>query len=270
MGGKAHLVGDDDHRHALGGQLLHHRQHLADQLRVQRAGRFVEQHHPRLHGDGAGDGDALLLAARQPGRVVRGLVAQPDLVQRRAGQRLGLGAGQAADPFQPLGHVLQRGHVRPQVELLEHHADVAPHLAQAAPRHQPPAGRVIADQLAVDADLAGVIAFQEVDAAQQRRLARPGRADQAGHLSGRDVQADIPQRLEGAVELVDPGHVDRCGLRHLSLFRYAASRGLPACGPAAKSSRPAPRRTARARSSLPDSGRFRWTCVGSDTSARAP
>jgi hypothetical protein len=62
---EGHLVGDDDHRHALRGELAHDRQHVADELGVQRRGRLVEEHHLGLHRERARDGHALLLAAGQ-------------------------------------------------------------------------------------------------------------------------------------------------------------------------------------------------------------
>jgi len=57
------------HRHALARQAFHHLEHLADQLWIERRGRFVEQHQPQLHGQRPGDGDALLPAARQARRI---------------------------------------------------------------------------------------------------------------------------------------------------------------------------------------------------------
>src|SRR5258708_38345850 len=49
--GEIHLVGDHHHGHALVGQRLHHRQHLADGLGIERRGRLVEQHDVGLHGE---------------------------------------------------------------------------------------------------------------------------------------------------------------------------------------------------------------------------
>ena len=46
-------------------ELDHDVQHLLDHLGIERRGRLVEQHHLRLHAERAGDGDALLLAARE-------------------------------------------------------------------------------------------------------------------------------------------------------------------------------------------------------------
>ena len=43
LAGKADLMGDDDHRHAVRRQLFHNLQNLADHLRVQRRGRLVKE-----------------------------------------------------------------------------------------------------------------------------------------------------------------------------------------------------------------------------------
>ena len=64
----------------------HDLQHRAHQLGIERAGRLVEQHDPRLERDRARDGDPLLLAARQLGRPVVGAIGQADPLERRAAE----------------------------------------------------------------------------------------------------------------------------------------------------------------------------------------
>ena len=81
--GKVHLVGHDDHGGLAVGKVPQNAQHLAGQLRVQRAGRLVEAEDIRVQGQGAGNGHALLLAAGQLMRVV----ARP-LRQAHLGQKL--------------------------------------------------------------------------------------------------------------------------------------------------------------------------------------
>ena len=76
---KTHFVGYDHHGHPLFGQRFHHVEHLPDHLRIQRRCGLVEQHHLRIDGQSAGDGDPLLLAARQLIRVNVGLVLDADL-----------------------------------------------------------------------------------------------------------------------------------------------------------------------------------------------
>src|SRR3546814_19633357 len=65
-------------------------QHLADQLRVERRGDLVEQHDLGTHGERAGDGDPLLLAAGElAGKMVQ-LLAEAAHVEQLARTLLGL------------------------------------------------------------------------------------------------------------------------------------------------------------------------------------
>src|SRR5699024_12099682 len=59
-------------------------QDLADEFGVERAGRFVEEHHLRLHRQGARDRHPLLLTAGELIGVGAGLVRQPDLLDRKS------------------------------------------------------------------------------------------------------------------------------------------------------------------------------------------
>ena len=58
-------------------------EHAHAGLAVERTRGLVAQQHVGLLGDGARDGDALLLAARQLGREVVEALAEPDQLQRR-------------------------------------------------------------------------------------------------------------------------------------------------------------------------------------------
>ena len=117
-------MGDDDHGDAGPGQLLHHVEHLADHLGVERRGRLVEQQHLRLHGERPGDADALLLAAGELAGIFVDLVLEPDARQQLARPLVRVGPGQAAHPHRRQRDVAQHGHVRKEVEALEHHADL--------------------------------------------------------------------------------------------------------------------------------------------------
>src|SRR5919197_2816621 len=89
LASEAHLVGGDQHRHPAGSQLADHVENLADELRIERARHLVEEHQARLHGEGADDGDALLLAAGEPIRILEALVRESEALEER--RRLGLG-----------------------------------------------------------------------------------------------------------------------------------------------------------------------------------
>ena len=159
-------------------QVAHDVEHLADEFGVERRGDLVEQHDLGLHRQRAGDRHALLLAAATAGRGRRrpcrrgraGRAAStPRRVRppRRAPSTL---RGAERD-------VVDDSHVREQVEALEHHADPAPDRVGVEPG--------LADVDAVEQDRAVVDRFEQVDAAQQRALARAGRADQADDLARR-------------------------------------------------------------------------------------
>ena len=109
VAGEAELVGDDDHGHAGRREIAHHGQHLADEFGVERRGRLVEQDQLRPHGERAGDGDALLLAAGELRWIGVALVAEADAVEQRdARVARGLGRGSSQHAHRAFDDVLQR------------------------------------------------------------------------------------------------------------------------------------------------------------------
>ena len=71
LAGEAHLVRDAHHGHAFLGELHHDVEHLVHHLGIERRRGLVEQHADRIHRQGAGDRDALLLSAGElPGKLV--------------------------------------------------------------------------------------------------------------------------------------------------------------------------------------------------------
>ena len=180
-------MGDDQHGDAGVGQLLHQLQDLADHFGVQRGGRLIEEDDVRVHGQGAGNGDALLLAAGQALGVGVGLVGQADAGQQLFGAlvsfllvlQLEQGGGQA--------EVLLDRQVREEVEVLEHH----PHLLADGIN----VAVIDLDALKLDGAAGGDL--QPVQAAQEGGLAAAGRADQADHVAAVDVDVDALQDIEG-------------------------------------------------------------------------
>src|SRR5205823_3556833 len=81
---EAHLVRRDDHRHAGVRELAHEVEHLADELGVERARDLVEEHQGRAHRQRTRDRDSLLLTAREPVRILVGLVEQADPAEQVA------------------------------------------------------------------------------------------------------------------------------------------------------------------------------------------
>ena len=68
VAGEGHFVSDDHHRDVEVLQGLDDLQDFAGELRVEGAGRLIEEKHLRVQRQGAGDGDTLLLSA---GELVR-------------------------------------------------------------------------------------------------------------------------------------------------------------------------------------------------------
>src|SRR5690606_551749 len=130
---------------------------------------------------GAGDAKALLLAAGKAGAGL-GETILHFLEQAGAAQRgnddfvqFGLAVGEPVDA-RAIGDVLI-DRLGERVRLLEHHADPGPQFDHV--------DALVVDILAVERDLAGDAAALDgvvhaVEAAQERRLAAAGRADQRG------------------------------------------------------------------------------------------
>ncbi len=129
--GEAHFVRHDHHRFALFGQLLHDAQHFANEFRIQRGGRFVEQQHLGLHRQRAGDRDTLLLTAGEMHRVFH-LLAFVDTHFRQVFHRAlaGFMLAQAQHLNRCFHHVLQHRHVAPEVKVLEYHRQARTQQAQ--------------------------------------------------------------------------------------------------------------------------------------------
>ncbi len=202
-----------------GGQVVQRGQHgdaaaaaqLVDQLEhplgvpdVQARRRLVEQQHPRLRGQRAGQHHALALAAGQGGQPPPG---EPRHVQPPGGLGGGLAvaAGRAAEVAQVRGaaeqHVLLDGHVRRQHRRLRQVRD-QPGAAAAA--HAAKVGAVEQHGAAVP--------HQPGHRAQQGGLARPVRPDQGEPAAGADrerhpAQHRDPVQVHGEILHGDGAHV---------------------------------------------------------------
>ena len=93
--------------------------------------RFVAEQHLRVGRQGAGNGNALFLAAGQLGRVGVGLVRQADQLQQFAGAGLCLFLRDLGKLHRE-HNVAQAGPLHQQVELLEDHRNFAAGGAQVS------------------------------------------------------------------------------------------------------------------------------------------
>ena len=129
------LVRHHDHRHPRLGKLAHYAQHLADELRVERRGRLVEEHHRGVKAERAGDRDALLLPARELRRIPRRPAKQADLPQPVRRALVGLGPTELLHCAERQCDVVERRQMREQIELLEDHADLTTEFERASTLH---------------------------------------------------------------------------------------------------------------------------------------
>ncbi len=161
-------------------------EHLHAAGAVERSGWLVAEQHFRPLGDGAGHGDALLLAAGKLGREMIEPIRKPDELQRR------LGGHRIVRDFGDEFDVLARREAGRQIEELEDETDMAA-----------PVGGQLAvarlDEIAsLEADHAGGRPVEAPQNVQQRRLARARRTQQHQCLAGRDVQVDAAQGMHVA------------------------------------------------------------------------
>ncbi len=171
-----------DHGHAVLGKVSHDAQHISHELGVERRGCLVKEHDVRVHGERAGDGHALLLAAGELAGHVVDAVCQANLGELFDGDLLGLLGGALEDLLLGNHHVLLHAEVREEVELLKHHAQVRAHGVDVHAL-----GR---DLGAINRDGAARGGLQQVDAAQHGGLAGAGGPQHHDHLAAVDVEVD--------------------------------------------------------------------------------
>ncbi len=218
--GEAHLVGGDDHRHPDVCEPADERKDFADQLWVERACDLVEEQEVRIHRERPGDRDPLLLSAGEPVGVLIGLVRQADLGEQLARPSARPLLPEAAGVDRRKRHVVENGHVREEVVGLEDDADAPPERVQV--------DLPVRNRLSVDDDRSLIDALEQVDAAEEGRLAGAGRADQAHDLVQIDGEVDASEDLEILEPLPDVLERDEVRVRrcHTACARSRRSRSL--------------------------------------------
>ena len=198
--GEAHFVGHAEHGYALLGQFDHDIEHFLDHLGIKGRGRLVEQHDRRIHAQRPRDRHPLLLTAGKLSGILVRLLGDVHPLEIAHGDGLGLLARHLAYPDRGKGQVLEDGQVREQVEVLEHHADLAADALDVA--------QVAGQFGAVDHDASALVFLQPVDATDQGRLARSRRAADDDAFALADFEVDVLQHMEVAEPLVDAFQAD--------------------------------------------------------------
>ena len=167
--------------------------HLAAQLEVEGAEGLVEQQHPGVVDQGAGHGDALLLAAGELVRLLAGLLPELDQVEHLLDLLL---HRLDAAPAQAEGDVLEDVEVREEGVGLEDGV------------HRPLVGRQMGDLLVAEVHGAGGGVLQTRDHAQGGGLAAAGGAEEGEEGALGHGQVERVDGGEAAVGLADPGEAD--------------------------------------------------------------
>jgi hypothetical protein len=198
-------------REALGVELGQQRHDGVCHLGVEVSSRLVGPDEARRACEGACDGDALLLAARELRRPAVEPVAEADALQRLLRAPPGFALGDP-DQKQRQLDVLGRREDRDEVEGLEDEAHLGGAVAGSL------GVRELVDRLAVDDYAAAIDLVEAGEAIQKRRLARAGGSHHGDELAVRHLQVEPVQGDDvvgaGAVHLADAlGDEDR-GLVH--------------------------------------------------------
>ena len=127
---ESHLVGHAHHGHAFLGEFDHHVEHLVDHLRVERGGRFVEEHRDRVHRERARDRHPLLLPAGELAGKFRRLRREAHAVEELSSTVVCLVRAATEHLHLRERQVLDDREMREQLEVLEHHAHAGAKLGQ--------------------------------------------------------------------------------------------------------------------------------------------
>ena len=157
--------------------------------RIERGERLVQQQQRGRGGERAGERHALLLPARQLGRILGALLGHADQLQQLAPRARRSARAALAPVDEAVADVLRHGQVGEQRVGLEDDAEVA--LRRRQMRHV----------AAGDLDAAGVLRLEPGDHAQQRGLAAARGAEEADELALLHLQRDVVERGEGAEAL---------------------------------------------------------------------
>ena len=211
-GGHVGFVGD--HQHGDAAVLIEVGQQFHDfhrSFRIEIAGRFVGQQHVRAGDDGAGDGDALLLAARQFGGGMIPPLFEAHLVERGHAEIIARLLVLAAIDERQFD-IFERGGPREKVEALEHEAKIA-----AAQQ-----GALIAvkrfHMMALEQEGPRRRHVEAAEDVHRCRFAGAGWSHHRDEIALLDVEVDAFQGLKGgrafAIDFGDPAQGDDRSDRH--------------------------------------------------------
>ena len=176
-------MGDADHGHPLFCKLDHHIKYLFDHLRIKGRGGLIKEHNAWAHAEAAGNGNTLLLTARELPRIFVCLLWYVHPLQVAHRRLFGLTLGRFTHPNRCKGAVFEDSEVRKEIKMLKQH----PHL----PTHIVDIFQVIGQLGTIDDNAPLLMNLQTIDTADQRRFAGSRGAANDDTLSFVNVKIDI-------------------------------------------------------------------------------
>jgi hypothetical protein len=176
------------------------------------------------------------------GRIEIALIGNADLGEQGLGLVYAFGAGAPLHVDRRLDKVFEDRLVRPEIEALEHHSELRTHPVDLLSIRRPVRASCIAlhaDRFAGDGYLAGIRCFQQIDAAQERRFSRSGRAENGDDVAFERIEGDALEDLDGPEALVHVAHAQCDGRsRHcgspagvvIAALSRVTGRGARKCG----------------------------------------
>ena len=178
-------MGDGHHGFAGFCQFPDNSLHFSHHGGIKRAGGLVQQNNFRIHGKGAGNGNALFLAAGKLVGVVHRFFRQTHCAQQPHSGIVGFLFRLPQQIHGSHHDVLNHRFMAKKIKVLEHHAHLQAHFVYIASG--------VGDFHPVHPDLPGGRLFKLVDTAQKRTLTGAGRPDDADHIAVMDLRTDILQ-----------------------------------------------------------------------------
>ena len=170
--GEAHLVGDDHHGDVLGCQVFDDFQDFAGEFGVKGGGRLIKEQDVRVHAQGSGNGNSLLLSAGELVGVIVFFVGEAHFFQKLSCLGIDFFFVPLLDFDGGVNNIFNHGKMGKKVKVLEYQADFS-----------------------IFDDFAGVWGFKTGGAAEQGGLAGAGGADDAEDLALVYFQGNVAEHI---------------------------------------------------------------------------
>jgi hypothetical protein len=195
---------EEDGAASVAGEFLQELDDFAPGLTVERGGRFIGEDQLGSGGEGAGDGDALLLSPRKAAGEVVEPVAEAHALEQVGGAVAGLAGRDLGVELEHQLDVLAGGEELEQVVLLEDEADVA-----AGGEEYVVGG--VGEVAAQDGERAFADDAKSADQGEEGRLAAAGGAGEEHDLAWGDGEGDVKEDLLAEIAFAK-GKVDAVGV----------------------------------------------------------